>query len=315
MESEFDRVVGNRQLKIAPAKQLIGSDCVDRQGQELGKCEDFLVHPEQGAVPFVLLTLDRNSGDDKLIAAPVQVIDYDINQKKLTVEANRNQLNNAPVVNRNSTQADSRWAERVYTHFNVQPNEFFGYTPPTDDRDRNRDRDRDRDRDRNQDRGSEDSWQTNSEYGRLFDENNIVTINGRVTGVERITPMQGMSQGVQLNVRGDDNRTHRVHLGPVWFIEKQQSQFNQGDQIQVVGSEVDLEGQQIVMANVVRENDRVMLLRTRTGTPAWDAWRVMSELRNNPEYPRMGDGSGRSSQWEREGDRNRDRDRNDRDDD
>jgi hypothetical protein len=300
MESEYDRLVGNKQLQLAPVKQAIGANCVDRQREQIGKCEDMLVHPQQGAVPFVLLTLDKNQGEDRVVAAPIQVCDFSTNQKTLTVRANRNQLTNAPTFNRGSMQANARWAERVYSHYNVEPNEFFGYTPPTDDD--NRDPNRDRDRDRDNDDFAADSWQTNSRYGQMYDEDKITTINGRVTGVERITPMQGMQQGVQLNVRGDDNRNHRVHLGPVWFIDRQQNQFSEGDQIQVVGSEVSLEGQRIIMANFVRENDRVLMLRQRNGSPAWDAWREMSALRNNPEFPRSG--SSRDSEY-------RDRDRDD----
>jgi hypothetical protein len=57
------------------------------------------------------------------------------------------------------------------------------------------------------------------------------------------------------------------------------------------------------MANFVREGDRVMLLRQRNGSPAWDAWREMSELRNNPSFPRGSSGSNRENDNDRDSDR------------
>ena len=295
MESEYDRLVGNKQLEIAPAKQILGVSCVDRQREQVGKCEDFLIHPQKGAVPFMLIAFDRNEGEDRTVATPIQICDFSASQKTMTVRADRSQLANAPAFNRGSMQADARWAERVYSHFNVEPSEIYGYTPPTDS-------DRNRDRDGDNDDAAADSWQTNSRYGQLYDENKVATIEGRVTGVERVTPFQGMQQGVQLNIR-DDKDTHRVHLGPAWFIERQQNQFKEGDQVQIVGSEVNLDGQRIIMANFVREGDRVMLLRQRNGSPAWDAWREMSELRNNPSFPRSGTGSNRENDNDRDSDR------------
>lgn len=59
-----------------------------------------------------------------------------------------------------------------------------------------------------------------SQYNRMYDPNTIETIRGRVVGTNTFTPGRGMSQGMQLLVK-TENQTISVHLGPAWYLARQ----------------------------------------------------------------------------------------------
>ena len=55
-------------------------------------------------------------------------------------------------------------------------------------------------------------WGPGTQYNRMYDPKTVETISGEVTSVDRITPAKGMSGGVHMNVK-TDNETISVHLG------------------------------------------------------------------------------------------------------
>ncbi len=63
-------------------------------------------------------------------------------------------------------------------------------------------------------------WGYKSQYQRMYNPQTVTTIKGVVEAVEQVTPMKGMSYGIHLKVK-TDSETLPVHLGPAWYIERQ----------------------------------------------------------------------------------------------
>lgn len=82
----------------------------------------------------------------------------------------------------------------------------------------------------------------------------------------------GMAVEVETRTRG---KVH-VHLGPVWFLERQEFELRPGDEVRVKGVCEKPEpgkGHQAVVAYELTKGDFVLLLRDSQGRPYWEAWR------------------------------------------
>ncbi|OPX99018.1 MAG: hypothetical protein A4E58_00529 [Syntrophorhabdus sp. PtaB.Bin006] len=115
-------------------------------------------------------------------------------------------------------------------------------------------------------------WGMEGQYGRMYDPKTVETIAGEVTGVQRITPMKGMSYGVHLIVK-TDKETLPVHLGPAWYIENQDIRIQVKDRIEVRGSRIAFQGKPAIIAAEVKKGDEILQLRNENGFPAWSGWR------------------------------------------
>ena len=115
-------------------------------------------------------------------------------------------------------------------------------------------------------------WGQGSGYNRMYDPNTVKTISGEVVSVEKITPRRGMSYGVHLIVK-TDAKTISVHLGPGWFIERQDVTIEPKDKIEVTGSRITYQGKPAIIAAEVKKGDELLKLRDENGIPYWAGWR------------------------------------------
>jgi hypothetical protein len=117
-------------------------------------------------------------------------------------------------------------------------------------------------------RNESGGWGTGSNYGRMYDTNTVETIKGRVTKVERIIQTKGRSCGIHLMIK-TDKETISVHLGPAWFIEKQDIKINVKDTLKVKGSRINYEGTPAIIAAEVEKENQTLHLRDEIGIPVW----------------------------------------------
>lgn len=120
-------------------------------------------------------------------------------------------------------------------------------------------------------KGSE-GWGAGSKYGRMYDVKTVGTISGEVVSVEKIRPMSGMSYGVHLKVK-TAQETIAVHLGPSWYMEKQDLKIEPKDRIEVTGSRITFNGKPAIIAAKIVKGDDVLILRDEAGIPFWSGWR------------------------------------------
>ena len=115
-------------------------------------------------------------------------------------------------------------------------------------------------------------WRYGSHYGRMYDINTVETIAGKVVSVNNIIATRGRSGGVHLRVK-TGNETVEVHLGPSWYLQRQNFRIKQNETIEVRGSRVSFEGEPTIIAARVKKEDATLTLRNENGFPMWSGWR------------------------------------------
>lgn len=115
-------------------------------------------------------------------------------------------------------------------------------------------------------------WGMGSQFQRMYNPASVETVRGEVVAIDRITPMRGMSHGIHLQVK-TEKETIPVHLGPSWYVERQDTKIEKGDTVEVRGSRVTIAGQPAIIASEVKKGDQVLRLRDENGFPAWAGWR------------------------------------------
>lgn len=122
-----------------------------------------------------------------------------------------------------------------------------------------------------QGRGS-GGWGAGLPYSRLYDPMAARTLKGEVVWIKKLVPADGMADGLHLLLKTRETSLP-VHLGPLWYLERQDFSLGVGDAIEVTGSQVIFEGMPALIAAEVRKTDNVLLLRETSGFPLWSAWR------------------------------------------
>jgi len=115
-------------------------------------------------------------------------------------------------------------------------------------------------------------WGMGSSYQRMYNPATVETVSGVVESVDKITPMKGMNSGIHIALK-TDKETIAVHLGPEWYIERQDVKLEKGDTIEVKGSRVTFDGKPAIIAAECKKGDSVLILRDGAGFPAWAGWR------------------------------------------
>lgn len=111
-------------------------------------------------------------------------------------------------------------------------------------------------------------WSAEASFVRLFDSNNIVSASGTVTRVETFTPRRGMAQGIRAEVDTGTNVV-TVHLGPRWYIQRQDVLVKPKQRVEVTGSDVTIEGRPVLVARHVKTDEGALHLRDANGVPSW----------------------------------------------
>jgi hypothetical protein len=100
-----------------------------------------------------------------------------------------------------------------------------------------------------------------------------LTITGKVSRVFTETLQDNMYPGMAMFVDTKDHGRVRVHLGPVWYLERQEFNLVPGEVVQVKGICLEEKGKTRLIAAQVTVGDSVLMLRDAAGRPMWEAWR------------------------------------------
>jgi hypothetical protein len=102
---------------------------------------------------------------------------------------------------------------------------------------------------------------------RIYNPATEVTVRGTVEQVSQVTHGQGWS-GTHLTVQTDAGKLD-IHLGPSRFLEAQKFTVSKGDQVEVIGSKVQYQGHDALIAREITKGDQKLTLRDAQGIPAW----------------------------------------------
>jgi hypothetical protein len=116
------------------------------------------------------------------------------------------------------------------------------------------------------------NWGPGTQYGRLYNPQTMETIGGDVSRLDTITPIKGMSSGIHLLLK-TDKETVSVHLGPAWYIQRQDMKIVPGDKVEIKGSRITFQGKPAIIAAEVNKGNEILKLRDENGFPVWSGWR------------------------------------------
>jgi hypothetical protein len=97
--------------------------------------------------------------------------------------------------------------------------------------------------------------------------------DGKVVQVRTESIQEGMYPGMAVLVDTKSQGRVLVHLGPVWYLERQEFTLNPGDEVGIKGRCDKLDGKSVVVANSLTKGNYVLELRDARGRPRWEAWR------------------------------------------
>ena len=100
-----------------------------------------------------------------------------------------------------------------------------------------------------------------------------LTITGKVSRVFTETLQDNMYPGMAMIVDTKDHGQVWVHLGPVWYLERQEFTLVPGQEARVQGICLEEKGKTRLIAAEVTVGDGVLKLRDAEGRPRWEAWR------------------------------------------
>lgn len=98
-------------------------------------------------------------------------------------------------------------------------------------------------------------------------------ISGKVVKVITENLEEGMHPGMAVMVHTTDQGDVHVHLGPVWFLERQDFELQPGDEVSAQGVCESAEGKHRLIAYELTKGDHTLHLRDAQGQPNWEAWR------------------------------------------
>src|SRR5688572_13419551 len=105
--------------KVEDARQLIGLNIENANGDDLGKLNDIIVDLESGRVLYGVATL-KGGGTRAVAPANLALV----GDNKLRFTGNKEKLQNAPGVDRNADLTSTEYAARVYGHYGQQHSWF-----------------------------------------------------------------------------------------------------------------------------------------------------------------------------------------------
>lgn len=97
--------------------------------------------------------------------------------------------------------------------------------------------------------------------------------SGKVVQVLTETLEDSMHPGMAVVVDTKTQGRVHVHLGPVWYLERQEFEVKPGDEVGIKGMCDKKDEKMKVIAYELTKGDYLLHLRDSQGRPNWEAWR------------------------------------------
>lgn len=106
---------------------------------------------------------------------------------------------------------------------------------------------------------------------RIFNPQTIQTVQVVVQELKYSVPEKGITVGLHLLTNCND-KLIEIHLGPVWFISEKDMDINEGDSLEIIGSMITYEGEEVLIAKTIQKEEETLILRNDDGKPVWAGW-------------------------------------------
>ena len=113
---------------------------------------------------------------------------------------------------------------------------------------------------------------TGQRASRTYDVKTEATIEGTVEAVETVKPEDARGRralgGTHLVVKAGKD-TREVHVGPTAYLAEKGITLTKGDSVEILGSQVTVDGEAVLIAKRIKKGDTVWTLRDASGRPLW----------------------------------------------
>jgi hypothetical protein len=100
-----------------------------------------------------------------------------------------------------------------------------------------------------------------------YDPKTEVKVKGTIQDVEEQAPRRGW-KSTHLILK-TDSATLPVLAGPSVYITNKQFSFAKGDEIEVLGSKLSVDGKDVLLAREITKGGKTLVLRNAQGVPEW----------------------------------------------
>ena len=63
--------------------------------------------------------------------------------------------------------------------------------------------------------------------------------------------------------------TIEVHVAPSWYLAEQDFEIDTEEKVIVIGSRINIDGEEAIIAREIKKGDRTLTLRDENGFPMW----------------------------------------------
>lgn len=102
------------------AETLLGNDVYNHQDEKIGDIKEIMLDMSEGKVSYAVLSFGSFLGmGEKLFAVPWNALVLDTENKRFTLDIDKERLENAPGFDKDSwpNMADSTWRELIHTYY------------------------------------------------------------------------------------------------------------------------------------------------------------------------------------------------------
>lgn len=110
--------------EIMGATTLVGDKVMNRQGENLGKVEEFMVDMNTGCIRYGVLSFGGFLGlGDKLFAIPFESLELDTENECFILDVDKERLENAPGFDKDDwpRMAQHEWGAEIHKYYGVTP--------------------------------------------------------------------------------------------------------------------------------------------------------------------------------------------------
>ena len=120
------------------------------------------------------------------------------------------------------------------------------------------------------DRKEMGGWGINDPYNQSYNAVEVERLKVVVVDLQKVVPLPGMSPGVAMIVKEEEEEAFIVHLCPVWYKSQSRIGIKKGDKISLRGCFAEINGEDVFMAAKIKNKGKSFKVRlTSDGTPFW----------------------------------------------
>jgi sporulation protein YlmC with PRC-barrel domain len=110
--------------RLMGADTLVGNDVYNREDEDIGDIKEIMLDMKSGKVSYAVLSFGSFLGmGEKLFAVPWSALKLDTENKRFTLDVDKDHLKDAPGFDKDNwpDMADQAWEKDIHAYYGTQP--------------------------------------------------------------------------------------------------------------------------------------------------------------------------------------------------